>query len=95
MAGLPVLAACSGLWSKIRVCPTSAVMPPTTETDLKELRDLIIGLREEVRVGFAQVDIKFAQVDTKLAQMDTKLSDFKGEVNTRLAEMKGDLKIVK
>ncbi len=70
-------------------------MPPTTETDIKELRDLIIGLREEVRVGFAQVDIKFAQVDTKLAQMDTKLSDLKGEVNTRLAEMKGDLKIVK
>jgi hypothetical protein len=70
-------------------------MPPTTDIDLKEVRDLIIGLREEVRVGFAQVDIKFAQVDTKLAQMDTKLSDFKGEVNTRLAEMKGDLKIVK
>jgi hypothetical protein len=63
-------------------------MPPTTDTDLKEMRDLIIGLREEVRVGFAQVD-------TKLAQMDTKLSDLKGEVNTRLAERKGDLKIVK
>jgi hypothetical protein len=63
-------------------------MPPTTDTDLREMRDLIIGLREEVRVGFAQVD-------TKLAQMDTKLSDLKGEVNTRLAEMKGDLKIVK
>jgi hypothetical protein len=72
-----------------------AAMPPTTETDLKELRDLIIGLREEVRVGFAQVDIKFAQVETKLAQVDTKISDLRGEVNTRLAEMKGDLKIVK
>jgi porphobilinogen deaminase len=70
-------------------------MPPTTDTDLKELRELIIGLREEVRVGFAQVDIKFAQVETKLAQVDTKISDLRGEVNTRLAEMKGDLKIVK
>jgi hypothetical protein len=72
-----------------------ATMPPTTETDLKKLRDLIIGLREEVRVGFAQVDIKFAQVETKLAQVDTKISDLRGEMNTRLAEMKGDLNIVK
>jgi hypothetical protein len=63
-------------------------MPPTTDTDLKEMRDLVIGLREEVRVGFAQVG-------TKLAQMDTKLFDLKGEVNTRLPEIKGDLKIVK
>jgi hypothetical protein len=55
---------------------------------LKELRDLIIGLREEVQVGFAQVDIKLAQVDTKI-------SELRGEVNTHLAEMKGDLKIVK
>jgi hypothetical protein len=80
----------------MRECPTIlAAMPSTTETDLKELRDLIIGLRQEVRVGFAQVDIKFAQVETKLAQVDTKISDLRGEMNTRLAEMKGDLKIVK
>jgi hypothetical protein len=88
-------------------------MPPTTETDLKELRDLMtanhaavtqqvaalsqqmVALSQRVEVGFAQVDIKFDQVDTKLAQVDTKISDLRGEVNTRLAEMKGDLKIVK
>jgi hypothetical protein len=79
-------------WGRIREYLT---MPSTTDTDLKELRDLIIGLCEEVRVGFAQVDIKFVQVETKLAQVDTKISDLRGEVNTRLAEMKGDLKIVK
>jgi hypothetical protein len=50
----------------------------TTDTDLKELRDLIIGLREEVRVSFAQVDIKLAQVETKLAQLDTKIFDLRG-----------------
>ncbi len=38
-------------------------MPPT-ETDRKEVGDLIIGLREEVRVGFAQVDINFSQAGT-------------------------------
>jgi hypothetical protein len=83
-------------WGRMREHPIIlATMPPTTETDLKELRDLVIGLREEVRVGFAQVDMKFAQVETKLAQVDTKISDLRGEVNTRLAEMKGEIKIVK
>ncbi len=90
-----------------------AAMPPITESDLKETRDLmtanqnavtqqiaaisqqIAALSQRVEVGFAQVDIKFAQVDTKLAQVDTKISDLRGEMNTRLAEMKGDLKIVK
>ncbi len=73
-------------------------MPSTTETDLRELKDLIAAnhtgvtqqiaaLSQRVEVGFAQVDIKFAQVDTKLAQVDTKISDLRGEMNTRLAEI--------
>ena len=81
-------------------------MAVTTDTELRELKDLIAAnhaavtlqiaaLSQRVEVGFAQVDIKFAQVDTKLAQVDTKISDLRGEVNTRLAEMKGDLKIVR
>jgi ABC-type phosphate transport system auxiliary subunit len=81
-------------------------MPPTTETDLRELKDLIAAnhtaitqqiaaLNQRLEVGFAQVDIKFAQVDTKLAQVDTKISDLRGEVNTQLAELKGELKIVR
>jgi hypothetical protein len=65
----------------------------TTDT---ELRDMIAANHAAVTaVGFAQVDTKFAQVDTKAAQVDTKISHLRGEVNTRLAEMKGDLKIVK
>jgi hypothetical protein len=45
-------------------------MPPTTETEVKELRDLVIGLREEIRVGFAQ--------------NDTKLSEFKAEIKSEI-----------
>jgi hypothetical protein len=74
-------------------------MAVTTDTELRELRELIAAnhaaVTQQIAVGFAQVDTKFAQVDTKLAQVDTKISDLRGEVNTRLAEMKGDLKIVK
>jgi hypothetical protein len=51
-------------WGRTREYLTTHTMPLTTDTDLKELRDLIIGLREKVRVGFDQVDIKFAQAGT-------------------------------
>jgi hypothetical protein len=37
-------------------------MPPTTETEIKELRDLVIGLREEMRLGFANVDTKLVEL---------------------------------
>jgi hypothetical protein len=40
-------------------------MPPATETELKEIKNLVIDLREEMRVGFSQVD--------------TRLSDLRGE----------------
>lgn len=41
-------------------------MPPTTETEIKELRDLVIGLREEIRVGFAKVDTKLAEIQGQI-----------------------------
>jgi hypothetical protein len=60
-------------------------MPPTTETELKELRDLVIGLREEIRVGFAKVDTKFAEVNGEIqrieAKTDTKLAEIQGQIN--------------
>jgi hypothetical protein len=74
-------------------------MTMTTDIELRELKDLISAnhnaVTQQIAVGLAQVDTKFAQVDTKLAQVDTKISDLRGEMNTRLAEMKGEIKIVK
>jgi hypothetical protein len=61
-------------------------MTQITETEIRELRDLILGLREETRVGFAELkgeiqkaeaktDIKFAEVrgDLKVLEERTKL----------------------
>jgi uncharacterized membrane protein len=63
----------------------SVIMPPTTETEIKELRDLVIGLREEIRVGFAKVDTKFAEVNGESkrieAKTDTKLAEIQGQIN--------------
>jgi hypothetical protein len=77
-------------------------MPPTTETELKELRDLVIGLREEIRVGFAKVDTKFAEVngeiqrieaktDTKLAEIQVQIQRSEAKTDTKLAEIQGQI----
>jgi hypothetical protein len=64
-------------------------MPPTTETEIKELRDLVIGLWEEIRLGFANVDTKFAElsgdvkaIDQKLASLDDRLKNQDGKLWT-------------
>jgi hypothetical protein len=41
-------------------------MPPTTETEIKELRDLVIGLREEMRMGFASTDTKLVELKAEM-----------------------------
>jgi chromosome segregation ATPase len=84
-------------------------MPPTTETDLKELKDLVVGLREEIRVGFAQMDTKLAEtkaelkgeiqrveakMDTKFAQIDTKFSETKAELKGEIQRVEGKVDVI-
>ena len=73
-------------------------MALTTETELKEVRDLVIGLREEIRVGFANNDTKFAEFKAEIkgeiqrveAKTDIKFAEIKAEI-TRV-EAKTDIK---
>jgi hypothetical protein len=57
-----------------------AAMLPTAETEIKEIRDLVIGLREEIRVGFAQVNTKFAEMNGSIQTLDQKV----GGIDDRL-----------
>jgi hypothetical protein len=52
-------------------------MTQATDTDIRELKDLITGLRAETRLGFANIDTKFANIDTKLGDIkgDLKVID--------------------
>jgi hypothetical protein len=80
-------------------------MPPVTETEMKELRDLVLGLREEIRLGFsetklgfteskADTDAKFAEAkadtDAKFAEVSTKFAESKANTNAKFAEAKAD-----
>jgi hypothetical protein len=87
----------------------SAAMPPATETEIKEIRDLVIGLREEMRVGFANNNTKLVELKAELKgeiqrveiKTDTKLAEIKGELqrveaknDTKLAEIKGQVDVL-
>jgi hypothetical protein len=69
-------------------------MPPNTKTGITEFKDLMLGLREEMRVGFANNDTKFAEIKAEIqgveARTDTKFSEIKAEI--RGLEAKTDIK---
>ena len=48
-------------------------MTAATDTDIREIKDLITGLREEMRVGFANVDTKFAKLEGQINTVEAKL----------------------
>jgi chromosome segregation ATPase len=61
-----------------------------TAANTKAIADLVAsmsGLREEMRVGFAQVDVKFAQVDIKFAELE-------GRIDTKLAKLEGKIDVI-
>jgi hypothetical protein len=49
----------------------------TTETEIRELRDLIVGLREETRVGFAELR---GEIQKSEARTDTKFAEVRGDI---------------
>jgi hypothetical protein len=62
-------------------------MTQSTDTDIKELKEAIAGLREEVRLGFTEMKGELRNVDTRLKNLEAtsqKIPD--------LAEKVGELK---
>jgi hypothetical protein len=55
-------------------------MSQKTETDLRELKDLITGLKEEMRLGFAEVKGKLDLVDTRLTLVEAALTKLDGRL---------------
>jgi hypothetical protein len=88
-------------------------MPPSTDIDLKELRDLMIGLREEMRLGFTdtrneiqrvevKADNKFAELSSDIKTLDQKLSSDIKALDQKLSsdikaldqKLSGDIKVL-
>jgi hypothetical protein len=70
------------------------IMTSATDTDIREIKDLIAantktiadlttsvgGLREEMRLGFANVDTKFAKLEGKIDSIDGRLIAVEGNL---------------
>ena len=46
-------------------------MSQKTDTDIRELKDLIIGLREEVRIGFTAVNGRIDTTNTRISNVES------------------------
>jgi hypothetical protein len=66
-------------------------MPPTTETEIKELRDLVIGLREEMRLGFANVDTKLVGLK---ADIKEEIQRVESKTDIKLTELAGKIDVI-
>jgi hypothetical protein len=78
-------------------------MAVTTDTEVRELRELILSMREEMRIGFAQMDTKFIELKAELkgeiqrveAKTDIELAKFNGKIDEVRAELNGKIDEVK
>ena len=55
----------------------------TQATDV-ELKDIITGMREEMRVGFANIDTKFANVTTQITRLDGKIDKLEIKLDSKI-----------
>jgi hypothetical protein len=73
-------------------------MTQATDTDIRELKDLIQGLDRKMELGFANVDRKmevgFAKLEGKIDNLDSRLSNLESTAAKLpdLAEKVGELK---
>lgn len=69
-------------------------MTQSTDTDIRELKDLITGLREETRLGFSDIRGEIKDVRGDIKTINARLANL--ESNTKaiadLAEKVGELK---
>ena len=59
-------------------------MTQATDTENKELKDIITGMREEMRVGFANIDTKFANVTTQITRLDGKIDKLEIKLDSKI-----------
>ena len=56
-------------------------MPTVTETDLKELKDLIIDLKSDIQAIDKKIDVYTARTDERLEEINTSLSELKKQTD--------------
>jgi uncharacterized coiled-coil protein SlyX len=68
-------------------------MTQSTETDSKELKDILTGMREEMRLGFADIKGEISTINTRLTEVEKKIDKLDTKMDK--LETKFDAKIDK
>jgi hypothetical protein len=66
-------------------------MAVTTDTEVRELRELILSLREEMRIGFAQMDTKFIELK---AELKGEIQRVEAKTDIELAKLNGKIDVL-
>jgi hypothetical protein len=56
-------------------------MTKATDTDMRELKDLIQGLDRKIDLGFANVDIKLAEIKGDIKSLDTRVVEVENKLD--------------
>ena len=69
-------------------------MSTVTESDIKELKDLIVALREDMNTRMSALETGQRQIETRLTVIETRLDTWKPSIDKipDLAEKIGELK---
>jgi uncharacterized protein YdcH (DUF465 family) len=69
-------------------------MTQATDVDIRELKDLIVGLDRKIDAGFAQIETKFAKLDGRIDTLETKMIGKFDTVNARITNLESNTKAV-
>jgi hypothetical protein len=64
------------------------IMTSATDTDIRELKDLIQSLDKKIEIGFANIDTKFAKVEGQINTLEAKLD---GKIDSVEAKLVGKI----
>jgi hypothetical protein len=77
------------------------IMTSATDTDIRELKDLILGLDKKIEAidkkvdaGFANTDLKFTKLDGRIDTLETRLLGKFETVNAKITNLETNTKAV-
>jgi t-SNARE complex subunit (syntaxin) len=70
-------------------------MTQSTDTDIREIRDLILGLDRKIETLDKKVEVNAARTDERLNSLDLQLAALRTETATQFGDLKEDIKIIR
>jgi hypothetical protein len=66
-------------------------MTQATDTDIREIRDLLLGLDKKIDGVDKKLDIHIVKTDERFNSIEIQISDLKRNTDTKFADLKADV----